>query len=204
MTKHEKLLPGCFYHIYNRGNNKENLFLEEKNYPYFLALWEKHTGCIAETYAYALLRNHFHFLVRIKEEAQLEEILPKKANLSNQLSKRLSNFFNAYAKAINKNYERTGSLFQERFKRKLVDSNAYLAVLIYYIHLNPQRHGLIADFSAYPHTSFGCMTLHNTPVLESKKVIDWFGGEEMYLRYHHRQWDLEHDKALFLEKASDD
>ena len=58
------LIPG--QHIYNRGNNRENLFKEAKNYPYFLKLYSKHVERVASTFAYCLLRNHFHFFVRIK------------------------------------------------------------------------------------------------------------------------------------------
>jgi len=66
-----RLQSGVYYHIYNRGNNRENLFLEEKNYPYFLFLYEKHIEPVADTYAYCLMRNHFHLLVRIKETSQV-------------------------------------------------------------------------------------------------------------------------------------
>jgi hypothetical protein len=48
------LVPGTYYHIYNRGNNGENLFLEKRNYPYFLSLYEKHIGPIADTFAFCL------------------------------------------------------------------------------------------------------------------------------------------------------
>ena len=65
------LQPGVYYHIYNRGNNRENLFLENRNYPYFLTLYEKHIEPIADTYAYCLMRNHFHLLVKIKETSQV-------------------------------------------------------------------------------------------------------------------------------------
>jgi len=58
---------GLYYHIYNRGNNRENIFLEERNYRYFLQLYLKYIEPIAWTFAYCLLRNHFHFLVRIKD-----------------------------------------------------------------------------------------------------------------------------------------
>lgn len=49
------LLPGRYYHIYNRGNNRENLFREERNYPYFLGLYARHVGPIAQTFAYCLI-----------------------------------------------------------------------------------------------------------------------------------------------------
>ena len=95
------LQPGFMYHLYNRGNNKENLFKEEKNYQYLLNLWKKHIQPVAETFCYSLQPNHFHFLVQLNEN-----IMPKKID---------QYCFNAYAKGINKVYHRVGSLFQERF-----------------------------------------------------------------------------------------
>ena len=65
------LTYGTFYHIYNRGNNHENIFLQERNYAYFLDLWWKHVHPIAETWAYCLLRNHFHAVVFIKNKEDL-------------------------------------------------------------------------------------------------------------------------------------
>jgi putative transposase len=67
MSSPEPLQPDQYYHIYNRGINGETRFRQERNYRYFLKLWSKHVEPIAETYAYCLLSNHFHFLVRIKE-----------------------------------------------------------------------------------------------------------------------------------------
>jgi REP element-mobilizing transposase RayT len=58
---------GLTYHIYNRGNNRENIFIEERNYRCFLQLYLKYIEPIAWTFAYCLLRNHFHLLVRIKD-----------------------------------------------------------------------------------------------------------------------------------------
>ena len=65
------LEPGQYYRIFNRGNNREKLFVEERNYRYFLELYAKHIMPVAETYAYCLLRNHFHILVRIQDQETL-------------------------------------------------------------------------------------------------------------------------------------
>ncbi|MEM9776697.1 MAG: transposase, partial [Chloroflexota bacterium] len=70
MSKSKLLIPGYYYHIYNRGNNGENIFIEAKNYSYFLRLYIKHIELVAFTYAYCLLRNHFHFLVRVKTDEE--------------------------------------------------------------------------------------------------------------------------------------
>ena len=67
-----RLQPDMYYHIYNRGNNRENLFVEERNYPYFLRLYAKHIEPIADTYAYCLLKNHFHLCVKIKTEEEFK------------------------------------------------------------------------------------------------------------------------------------
>jgi putative transposase len=67
----EQLKHGKYYHIYNRGNNGENLFNSSENYLRFLNLYEKYIDTVAETYAWCLMKNHFHLLVRIKE---VEEI----------------------------------------------------------------------------------------------------------------------------------
>jgi putative transposase len=74
MTSPTPLEYGQYYHIYNRGNNGENLFFEERNYPYFLKLYAHHILPVANTYAYCLLRNHFHALVRIRTEEEQQTL----------------------------------------------------------------------------------------------------------------------------------
>lgn len=76
MTSPAALQYGQYYHIYNRGNNQENLFREERNYRYFLKLYASYIEPIADTYAYCLLRNHFHLLVRIKTVEEQETRRP--------------------------------------------------------------------------------------------------------------------------------
>ena len=66
MTKIIPLIPGKYYYIYNRGYNREDIFVEEHNYSYFLKLYDKHISPVAETLAYCLLKNHFRFLVFIR------------------------------------------------------------------------------------------------------------------------------------------
>jgi len=63
----EPLVNGYYYHIYNRGINSENLFIDKNNYEYFLNLYNKYIPTIAESFAWCLMPNHFHFLVKIKE-----------------------------------------------------------------------------------------------------------------------------------------
>lgn len=65
------LQHGKYYHIYNRGNNREDLFKVSDNYQHFLKLYEKYISPIADTYAWVLMKNHFHLLVRIKDEEEI-------------------------------------------------------------------------------------------------------------------------------------
>jgi putative transposase len=68
---------GAFYHVYNRGINGEDLFKEARNYPYFLKLYAKYISPVAETYAYCLLKNHFHLLIRVRSE---EDVIRNTSN----------------------------------------------------------------------------------------------------------------------------
>ena len=172
MTSPSSLAPGVYYHIYNRGTNRENIFIEERNYAYFLRLYVKHIEPVAETYAYCLLRNHFHVFARIREEDPKGLERP----LGSTASTAFSNFFNAYAKAINKAYGRTGSLFQHPFGRVPVLTQAHLTRLVCYIHFNPQRHGLIGDFREWPYSSYRAHLSNQATRLDRDTVLGWFDG----------------------------
>jgi len=174
------LQPGQYYHIYNRGNNRDSVFFEDRNYRYFLQLYIKYIPPIAETFAYCLLRNHLHLLIRCKWPEERASTSRASASPSQQFS----NLFNAYAKAINKGYNRTGSLFQSRFGRIAVEDNDYLIRLTVYIHQNPERHGLIADFRQWPYSSYQAMLSSHETRLEREAVLSWFGGEAGFRAAH--------------------
>ncbi|MEN8225967.1 MAG: transposase [Bacteroidota bacterium] len=178
----EILENGFYYHIYNRGNNKEILFPEREDYVYFLQLYIKYIYPIADLYCYCLIPNHFHFLLRIKEKSEIlsYEIMQK------QSYQHFSNYYNAYAKYINLKYGRTGSLFQERFKRKKIDNEIYLKHLIHYIHTNPVHHEVVDDFTIYPYSSYASHLKSNLTILEREKVIEYFEDRGNYI-YTHRQ-----------------
>lgn len=72
------LRTSSYYHIYNRANGSENLFREDRNCNYFLDKWKLYINPIATTYAWCLMPNHFHFLVKIKEEEEVLQLLVDK------------------------------------------------------------------------------------------------------------------------------
>ena len=148
---------GKYYHIYNRGNNGIDLFYEIENYKHFLRLYEKYIDPIAETYAWCLMKNHFHFLVYIKESAEVDVTKLEYSSTDKpkavSASKQFSNLFNAYTLAMNKRYKRTGSLFEKNFRRKVVNSDIYFKKLIFYIHNNPVHQRFTEQIIEYPWTS---------------------------------------------------
>ena len=171
---------GRYYHIFNRGINRENIFFEERNYHYFLDLYAKYIEPIAETYAYCLLGNHFHLLVRIRTEEEQKTFQVLKTWKVLSPTQQFSNLFNAYAKAINKAYNRTGGLFQERFGRIPVTSDEYFVHLIHYIHFNPQKHGFVTDFRDYPWSSYSALASNRPTKLKRDEILTWFNGREMF------------------------
>ena len=188
---------GCYYHIYNRGINGEDIFKEEKNYDFFLKKWGIYIEPIAETYAYCLLKNHFHVLVYIKDGDVFVEKEGQKKLLVPTLQ--FSHLFNSYAQSINKVYSRTGALFEHPFRRKLIDNDTYFSRVVAYIHTNPQKHGFINDFKLYPHSSYG-RVLDNQPSFISKdKLLKWFNNKELYFDFHnHFKEEMEY-RSLYLE-----
>jgi len=189
------LVPGMYFHIYNRGNNRENLFIEKRNYPYFLSLYTKYVEPIADIYAYCLMRNHFHLLVRIKseDEYQTSRVLEtREASMKEKKfnpSQAFSNLFNAYAKAINKGYGRTGSLFEERFGRIPVTNDSYFTNLIFYIHYNPQKHGFVDDFRNWEWSSYHALTGTGQTKLKRAEVLDMFGNLKGFEESHQERMD---------------
>jgi REP element-mobilizing transposase RayT len=72
---YQPLRPDTFYHIFNRGNNKENIFCNQRNYHYFMDKYEKVLSPYLETYAFCLLPNHFHVLVKIKSAEEIRNVV---------------------------------------------------------------------------------------------------------------------------------
>ena len=186
--KIENLAPGNYYHIYNRGNNGSPIFFEKENYSYFLRLYEKYIHPVANTYAWCLLKNHFHFLLYLKEKEEINlsdlSYSTKKEATKADPSRQFSHFFNAYTQAINKKYGRTGSLLEKPFERKRIDSEDYLRKLVFYIHNNPVHHGLTSNMESYPWSSYPLLLSPKPTILKRNEVISWFDTTENFLEYH--------------------
>jgi putative transposase len=132
--------PGQHYHLYNRGNNRQNIFFERENYLYFLQQFRRYlVEDTLDVMAYCLMPNHYHFLVQLRSQS---------------LSQKMQAFSLSYTKAINRRYERCGSLFQGRFQAIHVDCDRYLLHLTRYIHLNPVKAGFVEVPEAWEFSSY--------------------------------------------------
>ncbi|MCB0200803.1 MAG: hypothetical protein KDI03_12105 [Anaerolineae bacterium] len=200
MTNPIPLVGGHFYHIYNRGNNGEKIFRTPENYRYFMQLVAQHVEPVASIHAFCLLPNHFHFLFYIRtDEEQKSWQLTQVGQLAHswqpsQPHRAFKNLFIAYSMAFNRRFERTGSLFQKPFKRILVNSDRYYVALVRYIHRNPQKHGLIADFRNWSWSSYAIVLSDQVTRIPRAEVLAWFDGRENFVVLHQSDLD-EHSLA---------
>jgi putative transposase len=188
---HPHLYEGQFYHIYNRGNNKENIFYKRKNLSYFLSKYDKYLTHFINTYAYCLMPNHFHLLIKVKNEVEIISNIKKywKSNIDNTnidltdvISNQFRSFFVSYAMSINEQEKRSGSLFLKNFKRKQVQNN--LERLIFYIHFNPVHHKISDSFENYEWSSYSKILNNHGKKNVYEEILEWFGGKENYVKYH--------------------
>jgi putative transposase len=137
--RESEMVPSEHYHIYNRGNNRQPVFLERENYLFFLRQWRAYLGPVCHVVAYCLMPTHFHALVLITADG---------------FSHGMQLLGISYTKAINKRHNRVGALFQGAFQAKHIERNEYLLHLSRYLHLNPVLGGLVKraedwEFSSY-------------------------------------------------------
>jgi len=165
-----KIEENCYYHIYNRGNNKGLIFFNPDNYTYFLNQFKKYVVPFAEVYAYCLMSNHFHIFLKVIDKINFE--------------KGIKNFFISYTKSINQNQNRVGSLFQGRYKSKRIDSESYLTRTITYIHQNPLRAGLIKNLKDYEYSSYNIYLSDQDTFLNKTEAINWFKDIQGFIEDH--------------------
>lgn len=184
MITNQPLENGKYYHIYNRGINSDILFKENSNFEFFLKLYDQHIEPTAETYAWCLMKNHFHLLVRIKDTDEI--------SLKNKVhpSQSFSNLFNAYTKAFNKRYNRHGPLFERPFKRKEINDNTYFQNVILFIHNNPVNHFICEHPLSYPWSSYITCVSNEPTKLKRKEIIENFSDLEN-LKYIHELNDID-------------
>jgi putative transposase len=180
---HPPLEHENYYHIYNHAVGGRKLFKESENYRYFLHLYNKYIGDIADVFAWVLMPNHFHFLVRLKPEPPHLTGLKDLSGVAKP-HQCFSNFFNAYTKAFNKRYGCRGAMFERPFRRKLIDSEFYLKQLILYIHNNPVHHGFLAKPEDYEWSSYSEILSNSPAFVMRETVVDLFDDIHNFKAVH--------------------
>ena len=159
---YKQFAAGHYYHVYNRGNNEQDIFRDDEDYVLFLLRLRENlfpnvpligtrkpaeaSGRIAlpegafSLVCYCLMPNHFHLLIQQCTD------LP--------LSKLISKVCTSYAKCFNANYGRVGQVFQDQFKAIAVEDNDYLIWLSAYIHSNPSVARLVKNIEDWPWSSY--------------------------------------------------
>lgn len=204
-----------YYHIYNRGVDKRNLFLDTNDLDRFLksmlefnvtnpigSLYEnrkRKRGRLASTVdekplvnfiAYGINRNHFHFMLEQVAEHGIEKFM-------HRLGTGYSKYFNAKNK-------RSGSLFQGKFKAKLIDSNEYLLHLSAYINLNDRAHGRGRLASTFSKTSWNEYIRDNSGSLCKKEIIlGQFKNKREYQKFAESSLKSIVERKILLEELED-
>jgi putative transposase len=161
-----RFTEGSFYHIYNRGNNKQKIFFTNENYFFFLEKVKKYICPNCDLISWVLMPNHFHFLIRANTETcRLIKQTPIEINT---LTEGIRLLLSSYSKAIQKQESKTGNLFQQKTKSKCVDT--YVDVAFQYIHQNAFNAGLCSKLEDWEFSSFKEYTTTGTKNLCSTEI----------------------------------
>ncbi|MBI5674779.1 MAG: transposase [Nitrospirae bacterium] len=172
--------PGAFYHITARGNERKDIFRDEKDRERFLNYLETSVGRYkAVIHAYCLMSNHYHLLLTTPE-----------GNLS-QIMRHINGGYTTY---FNKQHKRSGHLFQGRYKAILVEADPYAGELSRYIHLNPVRAGMARQAEKYKWTSY-------TAYIGNTKTPHWLTIDWLLQYFGRKTSDARKGYRFFVEAA---
>lgn len=174
----QQLIPGEFFHLYNRAVGNELLFQNDEDYTHWLHLLKKFISPVCEIHAYCLLPNHYHLLIRVNYKTG-----------HSIFSKRMSDAANAFVKWKNLKYHRKGGLFMTPFKRKLIKDENYLIWCLWYIHRNPLHHGYTIDWQNWKYSSYKAYIINKHTLITKEFFITLFGGPNELVKYHLIQAD---------------
>jgi len=166
----------------------------------------------------SLLPNHFHFAISICSEEEIEkhvsslppqqrtktegaylETAVAERDIHGLVSTQWSRAFNSYTQAINKRFNRKGHLFHSPYRRSIINFDSQFSYLIYYLHHNSRKHGLVEDFSSDDWHSYHKLVATDETFLERKHVLDWFGGKEAFIEFHSGNHFESQFEKLYIE-----
>ncbi len=171
---------------------------------------------------YSITHNNIHTTLHagLEDVKTLEVFIVRQVRLENQSSRltgedrktvktsevkspgqQFSNFFNAYSKRISRAYGRTGSLFENRYRRKEVTTDRYFLRLIHYIHWNPQKHGFVTDFRDYPYSSYQIFLMEKPTFVQRIEVLAWFDGRDGFIKRHQELVDEKNSQDWLIDEG---
>lgn len=180
----------AYYHVYNHANGFENLFIDAENYPFFIDKMVHYLNPVVEIVAYCLMPNHFHLVVKVKSEEEIQKLFSINMNsevtdVKKYISKQFANLFSSYTQAFNKYNKRRGSLFMKNFKRKEIEDIFLVKRTIIYLHLNPVKHGFVKDFREWPWISYhSYFTEEELQWLGTARILEIFKDAENFKKLH--------------------
>lgn len=207
------LISGEYYHIYNRGSEKRNIFTQSRDFTRFLktvfyyqfigpknsfSKYQKNKidylkplskEKIVELVCYCLMPNHFHFLVR-----QLAD---------NGTSKFMSQITNSYTKYFNTKYNRIGPLLQGAFKAVIIESDEQFMHVSRYIHLNPVVSNIVKMPQDYSWSSYKEFVNRQGGICEPESILDLFPSSEKYAEFVIEQIDYGRELELMKHALID-
>jgi putative transposase len=210
----EKLTPNSSYHIFNHANGFENVFVEDRNYTFFLEKYQKFIQPIAETYAYCLLPNHFHLVIRIRKKEVIEKLIREQNlykspnfdkdgseenenSIEKYLSKQFANLFSSYTQSFNKVYKRMGSLFIKNFKRELISDKEYFINAVVYTHRNPIHHSFCRRYTDWSYSSYSQIIEDKSTLIDVHKLVTVFDGVQSFKSLHQEGLEKLYDTISF-------
>lgn len=203
---HQPLEYDRYFHIYNRSLNCEKIFQDQQNCQLFLDRFKEYIEPVAETFAWCLIINHFHVLVRIKRENEIDFIKQKPNDNRKFTSKKkynptrqFSHLFNSFSKSYNYQYNRIGTLFETPFRRIMVEDENYLKQVVCYIHNNPIKHKVVDNLLDYRWSSYSSLISDKPTLLKRECVIEWFGSDHQLIEYHKFYKEISEIKKYSLE-----
>jgi putative transposase len=135
-----------FYHVYNRGNGRQEIFHQEADYRRFMEILVRYSRENAfAVYHWVLMPNHFHLLLKLENPDDLLRLA--------------AGFSRAYVHYHHRRYDSVGHLFQGRFKSQAIEKESYLLACARYIERNPVRAGLAPNAESYAYSSAGYYVL---------------------------------------------
>ncbi len=138
--KARRLSSTKIYHVMIRGNRKEDIFLEDEDKRRFIKILKKiKQKDEYELYAFCLMNNHVHLLIKEKNE-HISRIM-KRINIS-------------YVNYFNQKYQQIGHLFQDRYRSEPIENDSYLLAVLSYIHNNPVSAFIVKNLEEYPWCSY--------------------------------------------------